>query len=390
VSATVAVITNIPRPYRAALFATLKRHLAEAGLELHVLYVSDPRKHARRGSQSAMVIDPAMESFVPGINLRRGYEGVVPIPLGLPGVLAHLRPVCVVTGGFGVSAAIAARWCRRARVPHVIWWGGWPGCDDVSGGARLALRKHIVRRAAGFITYGTAAADYLVTLGAPRDRVFCAWNTVDLEGIAASARAAKTRRSELSEKYALAVMNLLFVGSLVERKGVRELVEAALASKPASSDWALHFAGGGPLTNEIETTVLAAGKEANFRFHGFMPPSDVAELLGLVDGFLLPTKQEAWGLVINEAMACGVPVVVSPLAGATRDLIEDGVTGYVVDPTDVQAMAGAVTRLLSDDHECRGVGEAGADAVRAKASLDKSAEGFVAGVLCALGRRGDG
>jgi glycosyltransferase involved in cell wall biosynthesis len=387
VARTVAVVTNIPRPYRTALFATLKRHFAAIDLNLHVLYVSNPSKHTRRGTQSATPVDPEMETFVPGMNLRRGYEGVVPVPIGLPGVLSRLEPVCIVTGGLGPSAVLNTRWCRHARVPHVIWWGGWPGCDDVGDGFRLMLRKHIVRRAAAFITYGSAAADYLVSLGAANDRVFCAWNTVDLEGITASAQAANARRPELSSKYGLAAKNLLFVGSLVERKGVRELVTAALASQPPTRDWALHFAGGGPLTDELRATVQAAGKGDNFRFHGFIPPSDVAELLGLADGFLLPTKEEVWGLVINEALACGIPVVVSPLAGATRDLVEDGVTGYIVHPADGQAMAAAVARLLSDVPECREVGRAGATAVRAKASLDRSAEGFVDGVLCALAER---
>ncbi len=387
---TVAVVTNIPRPYRRALFDTVGQQLEAQDLELRLLYTSDPTKHIRRGLPPTDFADPTVEAYVSGISVRTGFERVVAVPTGLSHVLDRHRPACVVAGGFGPSAVMSARWCRKAKVPCILWSGGWPGQEGKIGRLRRAARRRLVRNSAAFVAYGTAAAEYLTTLGAPPEQVFCAWNTVDLEGIAAAARAAAARRSELAPKFAIAARNLLFVGSLVERKGLRELVAAALAAESPSTDWALHLAGGGPLQHELEATVVAAGKQANFRFHGLLPESDVAELLGLVDGFLLPTKREAWGLVVNEAMACGVPTVSSPWAGATRDLIEDGVTGYVVEPTDTPALAAIISRLLSDDSRVREVGKAGATAVRAKASLEKAAEGFVSAIRCALdGPRND-
>lgn len=253
-----------------------------------------------------------------------------------------------------------------------------------------ATRRRLVASAEAFIAYGTAAAEYLASLGAEPDRIFCAWNTVDLEGIAAAAHAAAAGRAELMPKYRLATRNLLYAGTLVESKGLRELVSAALTVKQPDVDWALHLVGAGPLRDELEEMVRAAGNDARFRFHGLRPAADVAELLGVADGLFLPTKNEAWGLVINEAMACGVPVVSSPWAGATRDLVEDGVTGYVVEPTDTVKLAEMMSRLIADDPRCGAVGRAGAVAVREKASLEKTAEGFVSAILCALNAPGNG
>ena len=119
------------------------------------------------------------------------------------------------------------------------------------------------------------------------------------------------------------------------------------------------------------------------RFHGLLPEESVAELLGVADGLFLPTKRDAWGLVINEAMACGVPVVASPWAGATRDLIEHGVTGYVIDPEDTGALAEVMGQLIADEPSCREVGQAGARFIREKASLEKAAEGLVSAVRSA-------
>jgi glycosyltransferase involved in cell wall biosynthesis len=390
VNRTVAVVTNIPRPYRRALFNIVQQQLAAQDLGLRLLYTSNPAKHVRRGSPSGTVVDPAMESYVTGLSFQIRYERVFVVPTRLRPALAHVEPDCVVSGGFGAATVMAARWCHRARAPLVLWSGAWPGQEGDLGLLHRTVRRRLVDGADAFVAYGTAAAEYLTTLGAPPERVFCAWNTVDLEGISAAARAAAARRTELAPKFALAARNLLFVGSLVERKGLRELILAALAVEAPSTDWALHLAGGGPLKEELEATVAAAGKRANFRFHGLLSEGDVAELLGLVDGFLLPTKREAWGLVLNEAMACGVPVVSSPWAGATRDLIEDGVTGYVVEPTDIPALAAIISRLLSDDPGCREVGRAGAKAVREKASLDRAAEGFVAAINCAMEKSRNG
>jgi glycosyltransferase involved in cell wall biosynthesis len=383
-STTVVVVTNIPGPYRRALFATLDEHFAARDMDLRILYTSDPAKHVRRGPSAAVVRDPEAESFVPGLTFRVGYERVLTIPIHFGRILRGLEPACVVAGGFSMDAVIAANWCRSSGVPYVLWSGNWVGQEHEVSRLHLANRRRLVRLADAFIAYGSAAADYLVSLGAHPERVFCAWNTVDLEGISASARQAASRRGELVTKYRLAAKNLLFVGSLVERKGVRELVAAALGLHPDGGDWTLHLVGPGPLKDELETVTRTAGAEERFRFHGSLPKEDVAELLGVADGFVLPTKREPWGLVINEAMACGVPVVVSPWAGATRDLVEDGVTGYVIEPTDATALTMALSRLLSGDPLVAQVGRAGAEAVRAKASLERAANGFVSAVLCTL------
>ena len=331
---TLAVVTNIPRPYRRAFFGVLRDRLAEDDTRLRVLYTSDPAKHIRRGAPPTSLDFPEWEQYVPSVSLGLSYDRVLSVPTGLGRSLRSCGPSCVVVGGFGPHAVISAWWCRRAKVPLVVWSGAWPGREGRLGRTALATRKRLIRRAQAFVAYGSAASDYLVSLGARPDRVYKAWNTVDLEGIATAAAAAAARRPELVSKYDLATRNLLYVGTLVESKGLRELLAAALTLPTGEPDWALHLVGAGPLREELEASAKAAGREANFRFHGLRPPVDVAELLGVADGLLLPTKREAWGLVINEAMACGVPVVASPWAGATRDLIDHGLTGYVVEPSD--------------------------------------------------------
>jgi glycosyltransferase involved in cell wall biosynthesis len=381
---TVVAVTNIPRPYRQALFDTVQARLASENLTLRVVYTSDPSKHVRRGALVMPLPHSPSEAYVRGVTLRLGFEQTLSVPTCLGETLTRLEPACVVMGGFGPSTILASRWCRKAKIPYSVWSGGWPGGEGHIGWLQGGLRAHLVRHASAAIAYGTAAAEYLVSVGALPDQVFCAWNTVDLEKIALSAREAASRREKLTPKFGLACANLLFVGSLGLRKGLRELISAALAAESPDGDWVLHLAGSGPLKKELQATIASAGREANFRFHGLLAPGDVAELLGSVDGLLLPTKREVWGLVINEAMACGVPVVASPWAGATRDLIQNEVTGYVVEPTDIKALARIISRLLSRDPECVAVGCAGAEAVRAKASLDRAADGFVAATRHAI------
>ncbi len=389
-STNVVVVTNIPRPYRRALFQVLEKQLQTEGLTLRVLYTSDPSKHARRGSQSTPLYDLEVEAHVSNHSIRFGYERVIALPVGLPQMLKRLDPCCVVTGGFGLDSMLSAGFCSTFRLPRIVWSGSLPGHESEVGFASLVVRKHLLKGAKAVIAYGTAAGEYFASLGVGSDRIFHAWNTVDLEGVAAAARAAAAQRPALTPKYRLAERNLLYVGTLLERKGVPELVAATMEAESHGTDWALHLAGAGPLRPQLEQQVSAAGLEARVRFHGHLPPEGVFELLGVADGFFLPTKQEAWGLVINEAMACGVPVVVSPWAGATRDLVTDGETGYVVEPSDHRRLVEIMSKLAAGDPGCAEVGRAGYVAVRSKASLDKSAEGFVAAVKCALkaGRRG--
>jgi glycosyltransferase involved in cell wall biosynthesis len=382
----VAVVTNLPRPYRHALFNEVARQ-SGAGASLAVIYCSEQSMHPRRRQVEARceAAHYARIDAHPSHLLTRG-DKVHSIALGLPGLLRKLQPDVAVVAGFGPDAVDAHVTCRGRGIPVVVWSGAWVGGELPISRYQRRVRRWLVAGSAAWIGYGQQASEYLVSLGADPKRVAVAVNTVDLDRFSALAEEGRAA-PDLAAKYGLSPRNLLYVGTLEQRKGVRELVEAYAQMNTGGSDCALHLVGSGPLAAALQDRAALLPPGKGVRLHGFLQEEEVARLAGHCDLFVCPSLRELWGLVINEAMACGLPVVASKHAGATRDLITDGREGLVVDPGQPRDLAEKMGLLVRDPELARGMGRQAAITVRERASLESSARGFIRGVEIALDPR---
>ena len=380
----VTVVTNLPRPYRHALFNEVARQLGgKSGLT--VVYCAEASRDPRR----RYVDHPFEGAIYSAVQLRsfglptRG-ERSWSLARGLPGLLERIRPDVLVAGGFGPDALVGHAACRALGVPTAVWSGAWVGGECSSPRLQQAVRRFVSARTSAFIAYGSLARDYLISVGADPRRVAVAVNTVDLERFAEAGRDEAGAGSELRGRFGLAERNVLCVGTLTESKGLRELVRAFRLVDTGERECALHVAGTGPLAGELLRLAGTLGSGKALRMHGFLQEPDIVRLMGACDVCVCPSLRELWGLVINEAMACGLPVIASRLAGATRDLLDDGVNGFVVDPTRPEEIAGKLGLLLADSGLAREMGRRAASSIRERASLERSAEGFIRGIQIAL------
>jgi glycosyltransferase involved in cell wall biosynthesis len=135
---------------------------------------------------------------------------------------------------------------------------------------------------------------------------------------------------------------------MVTAKGIFELLEAyAQLDAEVRRQIGLVFVGDGPelATMKERAATIAPGK---IQFVGFVHREELAEFYALADALIFPTYSDTWGLVVNEAMACGLPVIVSEVAGCVNDLVQDGWNGIVVSPADASRLAAAMARLAAD------------------------------------------
>lgn len=141
---------------------------------------------------------------------------------------------------------------------------------------------------------------------------------------------------------------MLFVGRLVPYKRPMAIVAAAARLMAAGRPVDLTFAGAGELESSLREAVRVEGVSANFL--GFTNQSRLPQVYGNADVLVLPSgAEETWGLVVNEAMACGTPAVVSDAVGCGPDLVEPGVTGEITPLDDVPALAAGIDRVLGFD-----------------------------------------
>jgi len=158
---------------------------------------------------------------------------------------------------------------------------------------------------------------------------------------------------------------LIFVGRVVEQKGLVDLFEAMTGLIPEHPDLALTVVGDGPDRRALERRAQDIGLGSRVDFLGSKSQAEVAELLAGADVFVLPSYAEGVPVVAMEALGCGIPVVAS-FVGGMAELVEDGVTGFLVAPGDAEQLADRIDRLVADPELRNRLGAAGRAKVAAE------------------------
>jgi glycosyltransferase involved in cell wall biosynthesis len=174
------------------------------------------------------------------------------------------------------------------------------------------------------------------------------------------------------------------VGRLAPQKGQRYLLEAIQKMVAAGEDVALVLVGEGPLLGSLKAQVAASGLERRVFFAGFRP--EVRDLMPEFDVFVLPSVWEGFGLVLLEAMAAGRAIVASRVS-AIPEVVEDGVTGFLVPPGDSDALAEALVTLRRDGVKRERLGIAGAERLRRQFTLERMVERTIEVYRAVLGER---
>jgi len=366
----VLLVTNIPNPYRLALFNELNSQMKEAGYDLKIIFGSAGYK--RRQFQLDLSEATFHYAMLDSHKIQLGHrEKTMVTYKGLGKQLKKEGKCIIIVSGF--SLATMKIWLRSIFVPtkYLIWSGSveFPGWYDSA--TRRFFRRLFVKRAAAFIAYGTLAKDYFKKLGAPAERIFIALNTVDTEFYAKRTERLRAAQPLPGKKH------LVYVGYLEPRKNVENLVEIIKKLSEKRSDFILDIVGAGSREEMLKEMSKTLGLADWIRFHGFRQKEELPAFFAQSTCFLFQTDFDIWGLVLNEAMAAGLPCISSLNAGATCDLVMDGKNGFVADYDNHEEVIGKIEVLLNDTALARKMGDEAAKFIREQANLKVSAGGFV-------------
>jgi glycosyltransferase involved in cell wall biosynthesis len=360
------VVTNIPTPYRVPLFNRLVHALAPTGWTLEVAFGS--MGNERRKWRIADTDLRFAYHCLDGRNVRLGPERIANTYRGLARLLRERRPDGIVCTGYSLGTMAALRHARRTGVPLGIWSGTIAGGPDGSWW-RQRVRRWLVRRSQGYLAYGTAARDYLIALGAASEHVHIAWNTVD------------TRRFEsLPGPTAPASgepLRLLAVGYLEPRKRVDLALRAVAAAIGRGLDVILEIAGDGSQREELTRLAGELGIADRVRFLGYQQYDELEACYRRNHVLVFSTSYDIWGLVLVEAMAAGLACLSSTRAGATRDLVVDGETGFAVDFEDTDRVVARIAELRAAGDRVAEMGRRARGRIKERFTLDHSSAGWV-------------
>jgi glycosyltransferase involved in cell wall biosynthesis len=341
----VVLITEIIAPYRIPVFNALAQH---KGIDLHVIFLAENDRTQR---QWLVYKDEIRFSYqvLPSWRRRFGRYSLL-LNWGAEAALRQAAPDFIVCGGYNyVASWRAMAWARRNHVPFSLWAES-TSRDIRSGYAFIEfLKTRFLRACDAFVVPGKSSVEYLRNYGMPEEIIFTAPNAVDTQLFAQQAEAIRRDPTMHREALRLPARFFLFAGRLVPEKGIFDLLRAygALPSD-LRKEMGLVFVGDGPARSAL-LQGAAATDPGSVQVVGFAQRELLAAYYALADVFVFPTHTDPWGLVVNEAMACGLPVISSAAAGCAADLVENGWNGRVVSPDDVEQLAAAMAELAGDN-----------------------------------------
>jgi len=370
-----AVVSSHPIQYHAPWYQQLARH---PELDLHVFFCR--RATPQQQADAGFGVD-----FEWDVPLLEGYAHSFLDDGAVDQRLATFD-VVLVNGWQEQRLRDAIRACWRRGVPVMVrgdshlreprpWW---------KKAAKELPYRWALGRMNACLAAGTWSRDYFLHYGVPAERVFIVPHMVAESWFAARVPELERRRGELRRQWSLAGQGtvLLYAGKLIPKKRPLDLLRA-VQKAAASASFELLMAGDGPLRPECERVV--AEHRLPVRFTGFLNQSQMASAYVASDVLVLPSDGgETWGLVVNEAMSCSRPALVSDRVGCGPDLVVPGRTGEIFPLGDVSALAALIQRYAGDESMLQKMGRQ-AKARAAAFSQAPAVEGVVRAVSSIVG-----
>jgi glycosyltransferase involved in cell wall biosynthesis len=257
-------------------------------------------------------------------------------------VFASVRPEIVAcTGWADPEYHVALSLCHRMGIPAIVMSDS-TRADERRLWWKESLKGFLVRGFSAAIAAGSRSRDYLVRLGMPNEAVFEPCDVVDnMHFESPRVGGGLTNSASAPGNYFLCVSRYL------PKKNLIRLVDAFASYRKTrgAHAWDLVILGSGELKGQLEAAIKVSGTADHVHLPGFVQYDDLPSYYSGAGALVLPSLSDQWGLAVNEAMASGIPVIVSDACGCAPDLVAGGECGFTFNPTDTEALAGLLARV---------------------------------------------
>jgi len=343
------LLTNTPSSYQVEFLSAIHEDGRHA---LDVRFMST----VHRGTSWKPENTPFPCSELPGFGPRVWSDAFRYHPQAVRECREGEHDLFVLSGQYTSLTFLAcARELQRRRKPWVLWLEApWPDDYRPAWSRHLSARSGLVRvfrrralasllvEAHGVFCIGSMARDAYAAMGAPFSRLFQLPYHCDMRRFRDVPEDAIRR---VRERFGIGQeIVFLCAGQMIERKGVDVLLEAFQQIAGDCPDTALLLVGDGPLLGELQSSVPPTLVN-RVQFAGGVSYEELPAHFRAADAFVLPTRHDGWGVVLNEACAAGLPIISTNAAGAARDMVTEGHNGFLVDRDDVSGLADHLVTL---------------------------------------------
>jgi len=349
----VAVVFHHVGPYHHARLNAAADRLSVTGIEwLAKAHDAWGAADVPARYQKSSLFPDATDHYLGSSQLRRAFWSA----------LEQANPDVVAVNGWNDFGSLAAaNCCVRRGIPMVVmsesarqdeprtWW-------------KEMIKRRVVGLYSAALVGGQRHVEYLVELGMLRDRIFTGYDVVDNAYFARRAVEIRNSRFEIRRKYGLPENYFVASARFIEKKNLPTLIRAYAAYRQKSEasgnpPWDVVLLGDGPLREALNSQLSTLNLHAHVHLPGFKHYDELPVYYALAKAFVHASTTEQWGLVVNEAVASGLPVIVSERCGCVPELVRGN--GFTFDPTDERELPSRLLQIASlSDDERRSLGDA--------------------------------
>jgi glycosyltransferase involved in cell wall biosynthesis len=332
----VLYITNIPAPYRVEFWNELGKHC-----ELSVWFEA--------------VNEKDREWKVSGIGENFKYKFLKGYTLGID---KHINPSIIrelnkegfdiyILGGYSSPTEMAAiKWLNYNKIPFLLNSdGGF--IKKMENPILKRIKSYFISSASAYLSSGANCTKYLKYYGANEERIYCypfssvSFDSNDIVSLNFQ------EKTQVREKIGLREKVILSIGRFISLKGLDTLIEAFRHLDDEKTS--LVLIGGGPERVKYEQLIKKYNISDKVVLIDFLQKKDLVKYWSIADIFVFPSRNDVWGLVLNEALAFGLPIVATNGAGGSFELVVENKNGYIIDVDNINEMAEKVRIILQDE-----------------------------------------
>ncbi len=367
----VVLLTEIISPYRIPVFNQIAQSLKDQFL---VLFFGETEK--RRQWKIYKENIKFCYEVLPSILFQK--KGLTPHFLN-PTIFLRLKKyspdIIIIFGYHHLSSLLALLYTKLFKRQIILWCESNKYDQRSHHPLKEAYKRWFVRNCTGYIVPGEASFEYLVSLGAKQKKIWVAGDAVDNDYFSQASDKYRETKEAFKQSKGYPGKLILYVGRLINQKGIFDLLKAFQILSGKQSDLGLLLIGSGEQEKQYKDFCLEYNLK-NVFFAGFVHQEELPLYYAVADVFVLPTHSDPWGLVLNEAMACKLPIISSDVAGAAHDLISHGENGYIFKKGNILKLTAYLEDILSDEQKRIRMGQRSFDIIK-NYSPSKCAQGFI-------------
>lgn len=334
--------------YKNVLYEQLQK---EASANRHELLVVQFARNEKSRASMSNVNTP-----LPNYNLALLHDGFIE-DIGQYEMFRRIRKtsrafkpdIVNITGFYSITHILTIIYFYWKGIPMILS-NDSTVIDNAHNKAKNGIKRILMKLFVGYFVYGKKAAEYIVSLGGDKEKIL-----VDRSAVVDNAEIKTIAETQNVEIPIQKTNYFVFAGRLISIKGVDVLLQAFSDFSKQFPDWGLIIVGDGDRRTSMEA--YCNENQLPVYFAGGKSWNQVPPYLGISQALLLPSESEPWGLVVNEAMACGKAVVVSDKCGCASELVIEGQTGFTFESGNANDLLQKMIKMASDEAFCIQMGQ---------------------------------